>query len=312
MKIAIIGPGAMGCFLAIHFQQAGAEVWLLDHRPDRAAYLQAQGVRLLTLDQQEKHVRIPCTCQAVAIGPCDLSLMMVKAHQTRVAAQSLPPLLAGGGLALTLQNGVGNVEHLAAVVGPEPLLAGVTMHGVTMLGVGQVRHAGAGMTILGIPPGSQVSPVELDRWVAWFQTAGIECTSTRDIVATLWDKLLINVGINPLTALTRLHNGELLTVPAAWEVATAAVQEAQAVAAAAGITLSPEPLSRLRRVCQATARNRSSMLQDVLANRLTEIEALNAQIVSRGQALGVPTPVNATLTRLIRALETSFTSAQQD
>jgi len=306
VKIAIIGPGALGCLLVARLQKVAAVIWLVDYRPDRAAFLQNRGIRFITLDGQVEHIPVNCTCQAGIIGPCDLAIMSVKAHQTRRAAQSLPPLMAEGGLALTLQNGIGNLEQIAAVVGPEHLLAGVIMHGVTLLDWGQARHAGPGKTILGIPPGSQVRQDQLAEWVSRFQAAGFDCQSAADIIAVIWDKLLVNVGVNPLTALTRLLNGGLLKVPEAWQVARAAVQEAQAVAQATGIAISPDPLNLVRQVCQATARNRSSMLQDVLAQRPTEIEALNGQIVALGQQLGVPTPVNTTLSHLIRALEKSY------
>ena len=134
-----------------------------------------------------------------------------------------------------------------------------------------------------------------------FRRAGLECQPREDIEAVLWEKLVINVGINPLTALLRVPNGALLQLPEAWEVAVAAAVEAQAVARAAGLTLSGDPAARLRQVCADTAANRSSMLQDILAGRPTEIEALNAQVATRGRALGLPTPVNDLLTRLLRA-----------
>jgi 2-dehydropantoate 2-reductase len=121
----------------------------------------------------------------------------------------------------------------------------------------------------------------------------------------LWEKLVINVGINPLTALLRVPNGALLELPQALEVAVAAAHEAQAVARAAGLNLSGDPEARLSQVCSATAANRSSMLQDILAGRPTEIAALNAQVASRGRALGLATPVNDLLTRLMRAVEQS-------
>ena len=118
----------------------------------------------------------------------------------------------------------------------------------------------------------------------------------------MWEKLLINVGINPLTALLRVPNGALPELPEAWDLAVAAAAEALAVARAAGLNLDVDPEARLRQVCTATAANRSSMLQDILAGRPTEIEALNAQVAARGRALGVPTPVNDLLTQLLRAL----------
>jgi 2-dehydropantoate 2-reductase len=101
--------------------------------------------------------------------------------------------------------------------------------------------------------------------------------------------------------LLRVPNGALLQLPEAWEVAVAAGREAQVVAQAAGLTLRGDPAARLRQVCADTAANRSSMLQDILAGRPTEIEALNAQVTTRGRALGLPTPVNDLLTLLVRA-----------
>jgi 2-dehydropantoate 2-reductase len=116
---------------------------------------------------------------------------------------------------------------------------------------------------------------------------------------------MINAGINPLTALLRVPNGALPELPEVWSLAVAAAAEVQAVAKAQGLTVSGDPGERLGRVCRATAKNRSSMLQDVLAGRPTEIESLNARVAVRGQALGVATPINDLLTRLIRVLDAS-------
>ena len=211
--------------------------------------------------------------------------MKVKAHQTRSAAQQLPAFLAAGGIALTLQNGIGNLEIMAEVVGPERLLAGVTM-----LGSDKIRRrlhppCRPGQIILGRPPASQVKDPEITAVVHAFEQAGLDCQATPDIMAVLWNKLLINAGINPVTALTRLTNGQLPAIPEAWEVVTAAVQEAYAVAEARGIALAAEPISRVKKVCQDTAGNYSSMLQDVLARRQTEVQAINGQIVLHGQQL---------------------------
>ncbi len=308
MKIAIIGPGAMGLFFAARLQEAGHEIWVLDYRPERAISLFNSGLRLITLTGEERQYFLNITHEAATIGPCDLVLMKVKAHQTRSAAQQLPALLGARGIVLTLQNGIGNLESMAEVIGPERLLAGVTMLGVTKLGGDRIRHAGLGQIILGRPPASQVKSAEITAIIHAFEQAGLDCQESSDILAVLWNKLLINVGINPVTALTRLTNGQLPAIPAAWEVVTAAVQEAYAVAEGQGIALAAEPMSRVKKVCQATAGNYSSMLQDVLARRRTEVQAINGQIVLHGQQLKIPTPINFLLTNLIKALESSFKS----
>jgi len=304
MKLAVLGPGALGCLMAALFWEAGAQVSLADYRPERVALLRQRGIQVHTLEGGPRVVRVPIGL-AAEVGPCDLTIMAVKAYQTEAAARSLPALMSQGGMALTLQNGLGNLEVMARIAGPGRLLAGVGLLGVTRQDEGRIIYAGRGAIYIGVPAGSQVTGAEVAAVVDLFRQAGLECQAREDIEAVLWEKLVINVGINPLTALLRVPNGALLELSPAWEVAVAAAGEAQAVARAAGLNLSGDPAARLAQVCTATAANRSSMFQDILAGKQTEIEALNAQVAARGRALGVPTPVNDLLTRLLRAAEQS-------
>lgn len=302
MKVAIIGPGALGCLLAAKFSLAGEEVWLVDYRPERAQLLARQGLILQAPRGTATKVKVNAGL-AGEVGPADLTILTVKAHQTGAAVQDLPLLLSSGGLALTLQNGLGNLEEMARVAGPARLLGGASILGATRLREGEVLLAGLGPTYVGQPPGSLVSPAEVEKVVGLFRRAGLPCEARGDIEAVLWEKFLVNVGINPLTALLKIKNGDLPRIPPAWGLAVSAATEALAVARASGIELSVDPEARLREVCTATAANRSSMLQDVLAGRRTEIEALNAQVTTRGESHVIPTPVNHFLTQLIQALE---------
>jgi 2-dehydropantoate 2-reductase len=302
MKIAIIGPGAMGCLLAGRFFGAGAEVCLVDYRPERAEVLRQRGISLTDLDGSRTILPMPVALPG-RLEPADLSIVAVKAGQTQKAARDLPALMAGGGIALTLQNGLGNLEQMAAVTGLARLLAGVTFLGATQPAAGEVIFAGQGATIIGAPTGSLVAPAELEVVAELFRRAGLDCQVRDDIEAVLWEKLVINVGINPLTAILRVRNGALPDIPEAWKLAVAAATEAAEVAQASGMAPAIDPESRLREVCTATAANRSSMLQDILAGRATEIEALNGQVVQRGTALGLPTPVNSCLSAILKALE---------
>lgn len=304
MKVAIIGPGALGCLLAARFRLAGEEACLVDYRSERAEFLTQQGLLLRTPQGNDTKVKVQAKL-AGEVGPVDLAILTVKTHQTSSAVQALPLLLSAGGLALTLQNGLGNLEEMARVMGQARLLGGASILGATKLREGEVLQAGLGPTSIGPPPGSRITPAEVEAVAALFRRAGFPCRVRSDIEAALWEKLLVNVGINPLTALLQVKNGDLLNIPPAWELAVAAATEAQAVARTCGISLTVDPEARLREVCTATAANRSSMLQDVTAGRRTEIEALNAQVAARGESHGVPTPVNQALTQLIRALEES-------
>jgi len=295
-----LGPGALGCLIAALLREAGADVSLVDYRPDRVARLRLRGIQVHSLEGGYRVIEVPIGL-AAEVGPCDLTIVAVKAYQTQTAAQALPELMSQGGVALTLQNGLGNLEAIDRTVGTNRLLAGVGLLGVTRQDEGRIIYAGRGAIYIGAPAGSQVPAIEVAAVVDLFRGAGLECQSREDIEAVLWEKLVINVGINPLTALLRVPNGVLLQLPEAWEVAVAAAVEAHAVAQASGLNLSGDPAARLRQVCADTAANRSSMLQDILAGRPTEIEALNAQVATRGRALGLPTPVNDLLTLLLRA-----------
>jgi 2-dehydropantoate 2-reductase len=290
--------------MATLFWEAGEDITLVDYLAERAARLRHRGIQVHTLEGVQRVVQVPVAL-AAEVGPCDLTIIAVKAYQTKAAAQALPTLMSRGGMALTVQNGLGNLEEMARTVGPGRLLAGVGLLGVTRQDEGRIIYAGRGAIYIGVPSGSRVPRAEVAVVVELFRRAGLECQFRVDIAAVLWEKLVVNVGINPLTALLRVPNGALLELLPAWEVAVAAAQEAQTVARAAGFNLSQDPAERLRQVCTATAANRSSMLQDILTGRPTEIEALNAQVTIRGRALGLTTPVNDLLTRLIRAMEQS-------
>jgi 2-dehydropantoate 2-reductase len=311
MKVAVVGPGALGCLLAARFFMAGEDVCLVDYRPERAKLLQEQGLIFTDLDGSCLNLFIPVFLPE-ELAPADFTIIAVKAYQTAAAARYLPTLLAKGGVALTLQNGLGNLEKLAEVAGMARLLAGATFVGATRRAEGEVIFAGLGPTIIGAPEGSTVTPEEMEKIAQVFRRAGLECQIREDIMAVLWEKLLVNVGINSLTAILRVRNGVLPDLPPAWELALTAAREAAAVAEASGFAPAVDPELHLTQVCTATAANRSSMLQDILAGHPTEIDALNGQIVERGAALGIPTPVNACLTEIVRALELAALSGWQE
>jgi 2-dehydropantoate 2-reductase len=300
VKIAVLGPGALGCLLAAALYECGEDVTLLDYRPERVETLSHLGLTVHTLAREVRVTPVPAFLAAAA-GPFDLVVVAVKAYQTAAAANLLPPLLRPGAMVLTVQNGLGNLEALAQVVGPERLLAGIVFAGATRKGEGEVVHAGSGPITIGAPAASRVTPAEAASIVEVFRRAGWDCRARQDIEVMLWEKLLVNVGINPLTALLRVRNGALPDMPPAWALAVAAATEAALVARAEGISLTVDPQTRLREVCTATAANLSSMLQDVLAGRPTEIDALNGQVAARGAAHGLGTPVNYCLTLLLRA-----------
>jgi 2-dehydropantoate 2-reductase len=303
MRIAIVGAGAMGSLFGGRLAQV-ATVTLLDPWAEHVAAIQRDGLSIIELDGQESRVHVTATGDPSAVPEADLVIIFVKAHATRQASEWARQFLAADGLALTLQNGVGNAEVMAEVLGAERVVAGVTAHGATLLGPGRVRHAGQGPTHIATRPDIDT---KLAAVAAILEQAGFEVHLSTDLDSLVWGKLVINVGINALTAILRVPNGRLVESPAAGELMAQAVAEAVAVCQVKGISLPyDDPLGRVRQVAQATAGNRSSMLQDVLRGFPTEISVINGAIVREGERLGVPTPVNRFIVAVIRAIEETY------
>jgi 2-dehydropantoate 2-reductase len=184
------------------------------------------------------------------------------------------------------------------------VIAGVTNHGSTLLGIGHVRHAGKGETIIGKADGRVLGAI---RDVAGVLTkAGFETKVSRDIDSVVWSKLIVNAGINALTAITRLKNGALIEREECRQLMRSAVQEAVKVVKRKRIKLMyDDPIQKVESVCRATSANISSMLQDILNKNRTEIDFINGAIVRQAKALNIPTPVNEVLMNLVKTIEES-------
>lgn len=309
MKIGIVGPGAMGCLLAGRMARTGHQVIILDHISERTEIINRQG---LTIEGMEGsfQVRVLTTLNPQDLSKADLIINCVKAYDTRTVAQILKTLDPGP-FFLTLQNGVGNVEILGEYLAQEKILAGITSHGATDLGAGHVRHAGQGDTFIGYgfskdnsDPGS--NPL-LKSVQGLLTRSGFSTQLVPRIDNLIWSKLLVNVGINALTALTGLPNGKLLEFSGTEALLEEAVQEGLLVGTRKGIEfIYPDPLAQVKKVCRLTASNVSSMLQDVQKKKKTEVGFINGVIMREGQRYGIPVPVNTLLTRLIQTLEESY------
>jgi 2-dehydropantoate 2-reductase len=222
--------------------------------------------------------------------------VLVKAWQTPRAAGQLRDCLPLGGLALTLQNGMGNREILAQELGESRVFLGSVTTGAYLLEPGQVKAGGEGVLTLD-------DKAPLESLAGLFRQAGFNLQTAADITSLLWGKLVINTAINPLTALLRATNGALLENPASRRLLRETAQESAGVAAAMGITLPyPDAAAAAEGVARRTAQNRSSMLQDVLRGAPTEIDAICGAIVGEAEKCGVPAPINQTLWLLVKSI----------
>jgi 2-dehydropantoate 2-reductase len=312
MKVVIVGPGALGCLLAAHLGRFNP-VQFFDHDPARAASLEGQGV-VLENDDGISSIPVRATAEPGAVVNAELVLLCVKSPKVSESICRGRPFLARAGLILALQNGISHLESLPNLLAESCWGLGVTAQGATLVGPGRVRHRGRGVTMIGWPPAGIASELESDKScrpgleeVARTMTdAGIETVVADDILPHLWAKLLVNVGINALTAIHDCPNGALLESKAVLARLTAAVREGAAVAEKKGIRLERDPVSMTIEVCRATGANLSSMLQDVRAQRLTEIDAINGALIRQARPLGLPVEVNEELVRQVRALERNY------
>ena len=303
MKIVIVGPGAMGCLFAAYLSKSKEEVWLLDKNKERAGKLDNSGISIEGVSGKW-NARVRATADPKELGIADLVIIAVKSYDTKSAITHAKPVIGEKTGILTLQNGIGNIEIISEVVGPDNVIAGTTNLGATLISDTHIRHAGYGETIIGKIDGS--TPVILRQIRELFNKVKLETKISRDIKGILWSKLIINVGINALSALTRLHNGRLIEFEGTRRILRDAVTEAVKIAKRKRIRLIYEdPLAKVEAVCEATSGNVSSMLQDVLRRKRTEIDFINGVVLRLGQELGIPVPVNRVLVDLVKTLEAS-------
>jgi len=234
-------------------------------------------------------------------APAELIVMCVKSPGTLQATKDALPAAGDGTVFLTVQNGLGNVDTMASVAGRERVLAGVTSNGTTLLGPGSIRHSWMGDTTIGELDG-QVTE-RLEQAAEAFRQSGIKVTVSRSVDQLLWTKLVNNCAMSPLAALLQVRNGQLVERTEARELLRAVVREVVSVAEARGVDLPfSETVERVEANCRNNATNKMSMLQDVERGAPTEIDYINGAVVREGEAVGIPTPINWTLTQLVKAL----------
>ncbi|AOY59865.1 MULTISPECIES: ketopantoate reductase family protein [Desulfococcus] len=301
MRIVIIGAGAMGSIFGAMLSST-SDVVLLDLLENHINTITETGLTIERTDGSRRIFRLHGTTDPATLAPTfDLAVIFTKSFDTPKAVLTADSLLKPTGVALTLQNGLGNLDDIVRVLGTERALVGVTSHGGTIIAPGHVRHAGEGLTyIAGASPDTR----GVQAVVSAFRAAGIDTDRTDNPDTLIWGKLIINVGINALAATLRVPNGVLAMTPACEILMARAVDEAVAVARQLHITLPyDDPLAQVKAVCRKTAQNRASMLQDVLRGARTEVGVINRAIVEKGAALGVETPCNRFLSEIIEALE---------
>jgi 2-dehydropantoate 2-reductase len=293
MQFAVMGAGAVGCYYGGMLARAGHDVVLVG-RPAHVDAVRREGLRLQAQAFDER-VPVRADTEVAAVAGADVVLCCVKSPDTEDAARAMQPHLAPGTLVLSLQNGVDNAERLRAVLAQEVLPA-VVYVATEMAGPGHVRHHGRGELVIGPSPRS-AALVEV------FGAAGVPVQVSDNVAGALWAKLVLNCAYNALSAITQLPYGRLVQGEGIAEVMRDLVDECLAVARAEGVTLPGEAHEAVRRLAGTMPAQYSSTAQDLARGKPSEIDHLNGLVVRRGEARGVPTPVNRALWALVKLME---------
>ncbi len=293
-EILVVGTGAMASLFAARLSRI-RPVSLLGTWEQGLKAIETKGIRVQEMDGSLTRASATVLQDAREMSGVRFALVLVKSWQTKRAAGMLAECLDDEGVALTLQNGLGNLEILQQVLGEARSALGVTTTGATLLEPGMVRHGGDGPITLG--PHARITP-----FADLLNEAGFTVERQDDLDGLIWSKLAVNAAINPLTALLEVRNGKLLEHDATRQMMAAAASEVAALAGVEGIRLATDdPAGFAMQVAEKTAANVSSMLQDIQRGAPTEIDAISGAIVRLMEGHGMEAPVNWSLWMLVKA-----------
>lgn len=304
MKIAVVGCGAMGSVYAGLLASAGNEVQVVDRWQEHVQAIREHGLRVEGASG-DRTVRMAAATEAPR-EPMDLVIIATKASQTAQAAQDARSMLAPHTVVLTIQNGLGSADLVAAEVGADRLLVGVAAaFGASLRGPGHARHEGMAAVRMG--PYGTLAATQAEAVAATWRGAGFNAEAVADVLAMQWEKLICNVAYSAPCALTGLTVGQVMDDPEIGPVSRAAAIEALQVARACGVAVKVEDaVAHVRAFGTRVADAKPSVLLDHEKRRASEIDVINGAVPRQAARCGLEAPVNATLTALVKQRERGF------
>lgn len=296
MKVAVMGAGAVGCYYGGMLARAGHAVVLIG-RPAHVEAVRAHGLRMQTTRFDEQ-VPMEAATGPEAVAGADLVLFCVKSPDTESAGEQLRPHLPPGALVLSLQNGVDNAQRLQAALPQQTVVPAVVYVATEMAGPGHLRHHGRGELVIG--PSARSTAI-----AQTLAAAGVPTEVSDQAIGALWAKLILNCAYNALSAIVRQPYGVLYPAPGIQPTLRAIADECLAVARADGVQVPGDPYAAVDAIAATMPAQFSSTAQDLMRGKPTEIDHINGYVVRRGDALGVPVPLNRLLHSVVKLLEAS-------
>jgi len=304
MRFAILGSGAVGGYFGARLARAGQDVTFIARGAHRDA-IREHGLEVRSATLGDFVVRAPAESDTTRVGPVDVVIVAVKAYDNDTAFAMIPALLGPDTVVLTLQNGVDNVHQLAAVVGEARVLGGTTYLSTALEAPGLIVQTGVHRSIIfGEVFGARSLTPRVQAIADVMATADIQVTTAPDARTPLWDKFVYLVPFSGFTGAARLPIGYIWKHPHVREMFYAAAREVAAIAAAEGVTISPNRFETLDEyMTNIPPTTRSSLLIDLDQGKRIEVEALQGAAVRRAAAHGVPAPIVSTLYAALKAWE---------
>ncbi len=305
-RVAVLGAGAMGSLFGGLLAEGGLDVTLVDVWQDHVDAINRDGLKMVGFGG-DRAISVAATAAPGRLAPADVVFVQCKAMMTEAALAGAANLVGPDTVVVSFQNGLGNEEVIAGVIGEDRVLGGLTSQGASLEGPGIVRNYAELPTTIGEMAGG---PSErATRLAAVLSAHGLPTVASENVRLAIWKKLMANVGVSPTSGITNLPVDKVMAVPELRETIFAALDEAAAVARAEGIDLDAEETREvLLKVTGAggTGGNKSSLCHDLLNQRPTEIDFINGAIVRLGAQHGVATPVNSTLVAAVKAMESAY------
>jgi 2-dehydropantoate 2-reductase len=307
-KVIVVGAGAMGGLFGGLMAEQGLDVTLVDAWADHVAAIRARGLKIVGVGG-DRAIKIKATMDAAAVKGADVVLFQCKAFANVAAATSVKHLFGGKTVAISFQNGIGNEAVLAGVLGESNVMGGMTAQAGLVEGPGVVRNFGDLPTIIGEMAGGLSG--RATAIAAAFSRHGLPTAASADIRRDKWKKLLGNVALGAISAVTDMRSFEIMRVPELQEIALRAVDEAAAVAKAEGIVLD---VAEAREVLQklvdttggGTGTAKSSMREDIVRRRRTEIDTIHGGVARLARRHGLPTPTIDAMVAMVKGLQFQY------